>query len=62
MRIIFQLKLLRGGNKIHWNNEGVDNSTIFYNSSHARHATLILVNIFLFEWIGYKNNTGVLLQ
>ena len=28
MRIIFQFKLLRGGNKIHWNNEGVDNSNI----------------------------------
>ena len=28
MRIIFQLKLLRGGNKIHWNNECVDNSNI----------------------------------
>ena len=26
MRIIFQFKLLRRGNKIHWNNEGVDNS------------------------------------
>ena len=28
MRIIFQFKLLRGGNKIRWNNEGVDNSNI----------------------------------
>ena len=47
MRIIFQLKLLRGGNKIHWNNEGVDNSNILIRHMLAMRHQFLLIYFFL---------------
>ena len=47
MCIIFQFKLLRGGNKIHWNNEGVDNSNILIRHMLAMQLQFLLIYFFL---------------
>ena len=57
MRIIFQFKLFRGENKIHWNNEVVDIPNIFIRHMLAMRLQFLL--IFFFERIGDKNNIGV---
>ena len=57
MHIIFQFKLFLGETKFTEIMKVLTFPTFF--SSHAHHATPILVNIFLFERIRDKNNIGV---
>ena len=55
MRIIFQFKLFHVENKIHGNNEGVDDiPNIFIRHMLAMRLQFLL--IYFFEWIGDKNN------
>ena len=47
MCIIFQFKLLRGENKNHWNNEGVDIPNILIRHMLAMRLQLLLIYFFL---------------